>query len=75
MDYCKFENTLLALRQCADGWDEEVKGDREISAKQRLIELMVDLLNEEGYEIDQVDREECTDFLPAFSQSTGLRIG
>jgi hypothetical protein len=63
MDYCKFENTLSALRQCADGWDEEVKGS-EAKAKQKLIELMIDLLNEEGYEIDQVDQQESSDFLP-----------
>ncbi len=55
MDYCKFENTLNALRQCADGWDEEVKGDREIKARKRLIELMVDLLAEEGYEVEKED--------------------
>lgn len=54
MDYCKFENTLAALRQCADGWDEEVKGS-EAKAKQKMIELMIDLLNEEGYEIGEVE--------------------
>ena len=52
MDYCKFENTLLALRQCANGWDEEVEGDREIKSKDELIELMIELLCEEGYEIE-----------------------
>ena len=44
MDYCKFENALSALRQCADRWDEEVEGS-ESDARQKLVELMIDLLN------------------------------
>jgi hypothetical protein len=44
MDYCRFENALSALRQCADRWDEEVEGS-ESDARQKLIELMIDLLN------------------------------
>jgi hypothetical protein len=72
MDYCKFKNTLSALRQCADGWDEEVKGN-EAQAKQEMIELMIDLLNEEGYGIEQIESES-TDCLPTYSKSTGERI-
>ena len=56
MGYCKFENTLIALRQCAR-WDEEVTGS-EAKAKQSLIELMIDILNGEGYEIDQVESDD-----------------
>ena len=73
MDYCKFENTLWALRQCADGWDRESNNSREIKSKQLLIELMIDLLNQEGYEIDQTDENESTDFLPSFDNE--VRIG
>ena len=52
MDYCKFENTLSALIQCADNWQEESNSSREILSKKSLIELMAELLNEEGYEIN-----------------------
>lgn len=54
MSYCKFENTLAALNECAYEW-EEVSNEREIKAKQRLIQLMVDLLVEEGYEVEEED--------------------
>jgi hypothetical protein len=73
MDYCKFQNTLTALRQCADGWDEDLKSS-EAMAKQAMIELMIDLLNQEGYGIEQVENES-TDCLPTYSKSTGERIG
>ena len=60
MSYCKFENTLAALNECAYDWDE-CSNEREVKAKQRLIELMVDLLNEEGYEIEEPDTDDNTD--------------
>jgi len=61
MDYCKFENTLLALRQCASGWDEEVKGS-ESKAKSAMIELMAELLEESGHEVIEPDGSEyCPD--------------
>ena len=52
MDYCKLENTLSALKQCADDWQEESNSPCEIKSKKFLIELMAELLNEEGYEIN-----------------------
>ena len=55
MSYCKFENTLSALKQCADGWQEESNNPREIKSRKFLIELMVELLQEEGYEVNTPD--------------------
>ena len=72
MDYCKFENTLAALKQCVNGWNEDLEGS-EATAKQRMIELTIDLLNSEGYNIEEVE-DESTDFLPTYSKATGLRI-
>ena len=54
MSYCKFENTLSALRQCEDEWNE-VESDSEKKSKERLIQLMVELLESEGYEVEMED--------------------
>lgn len=51
MSYCKFENTLEALKQCADEWNEQVESKAEIKSKKELIQLMVEILQSEGYEI------------------------
>jgi hypothetical protein len=46
MNYCKFQQTLSALRQCAFEWDEE-NGEDETRAKEMLIKLMIELLRDE----------------------------
>lgn len=51
MSYCKFENTLAALQQCAEEWSE-AESNSESESKKRLIQLMVELLESEGYKIE-----------------------
>lgn len=38
MDYCKFRNTLADLRDCWETFDD-VSGDEELRAREKLIEL------------------------------------
>lgn len=54
MSYCKYENTLAALRQCAEDWTNEsiqALDQYEASAKTELILLMTVLLEMEGFVI------------------------
>ena len=53
MDYCKYENTLRALQQCARDWKTKLSSDTEIKAKRALIDLMAQLLENDGYEIEE----------------------
>ena len=39
MDYCKFENTVMAVEQCLEGWNNQDMSAREQDAKSRLYEL------------------------------------
>ena len=54
MSYCKFENTLAAMQECAEDW-EECDGDLEIQSKDKLIQVMVDLLNKEGFYLEKAN--------------------
>lgn len=54
MSYCKFENTLAALQECAEDWDNP-SDEREVKAKKKLIALMAKLLKDEGFEINKGD--------------------
>jgi hypothetical protein len=58
MDYCKFHNTLSDLKQCADDWNSD-NSESEKKAKQKLIELMIDILmNDENYEVISEDEQD-----------------
>ena len=50
MDYCKYRNTLVALRQCAKEWEEDHAGlsQDELKAKKSLIQLMATLIEMES---------------------------
>ena len=55
MDYCKYENTLAALRQCAEDWtndDIHSLNEHEAESKEELIRLMKKLLTWEGFTIE-----------------------
>ena len=52
MHYCRYENTLAALRQCAEGWENDdiySLNEYEASAKENLIQTMKALLEMEGF--------------------------
>ena len=43
MSHCRFQNTLLDLRDCADHMDDTDLSRDEASARIRLIKVMVDI--------------------------------
>ena len=51
INYCKFESTLAAMQECF----EECESDREIKSKEKLIEIMVDLLSKEWFYLEKAD--------------------
>ena len=53
MSYCRFENTLLDLRDCFNYWDEDVTSESEIRAKRRLLKLCQQILDNYGADLDQ----------------------
>jgi hypothetical protein len=57
MSYVKFENTLAALNECAEDWDNP-SNERESKAKKRLIQLMADLLTDDGHNVELNEVEE-----------------
>lgn len=57
MSYCKFENTLGALRECEDGFDMHLS-EREFTARRELVELMREMADR--YE-DQEFAKTCTE--------------
>ena len=52
MSYCRFENTLADLRDCAEAIDDPFNGDdlseTEAQAKEALIELCCDIAEQVG---------------------------
>jgi hypothetical protein len=57
MSYIKFENTLAALQECAGDWDNPSSKSEE-KAKKRLIQLMADLLSDDGHNVELNEIEE-----------------
>ena len=67
MSYCKYENTLTALRQCAEDWASDYipsLNKHEASAKEELVKLMRHILTLEGLVVEGAIDDEYTDFLP-----------
>ena len=50
MSYCRFENTLADLRDCYENWDSELKSEAEKKAKERLLKLCKDIVDDYGDE-------------------------
>lgn len=52
MSYCRFENTVPALRDCYEALDGELSADEE-KWRKRLIELCVKIAAEYGEEAEE----------------------
>ena len=67
MSYCRFENTVSDLRDCADALrngeaeDEDLSSDYERSAKHELIALCREIAAEFGEQEDEREEEEIED--------------
>jgi len=53
MSYCRFENTLNDLRDCANNLYDEPESKSEQRARLALIELCVEIANDFGDEIEE----------------------
>lgn len=61
MSYCRMQNTSRDLRDCLDNWDASYSeyGDAydlsedEQEAKKRIIKLCVEILDTEGYTVEE----------------------
>lgn len=53
MSYCRFQNTANDLRGCLDSInDVESMSDSELIARERLINLCADIIEEVGHEVN-----------------------
>lgn len=52
MSYCRFENTLSDLRDCYNHFDQGDLSMEEHNARARMIELMVEILQDVGAEVE-----------------------
>jgi len=53
MSYCRFENTLRDLQDCYDHMDDNNLSSSEKIARQRIIDLCFDIVENYGEEIDE----------------------
>ena len=53
MSHCRFENTLKALRECTEHWEDDLSNDFEVRARKRLIELCKDIAEEFSDDLDE----------------------
>jgi hypothetical protein len=55
MSYCRFENTAEDLQDVVDEWNslDEYSNPSEIEAKNRIIFMAKEILENEGYEIEE----------------------
>lgn len=51
MSYCRFENTLRDLIDCADNMDEQDLSAYEEKARKNMIKLCVEIALDYGYEV------------------------
>lgn len=63
MSYCRWENTLNDLRDCADHVNDLLSGS-EARARARLLELAADMLEEVGVTIDRRELDEALSNAP-----------
>jgi hypothetical protein len=55
MSYCRFENTVLALRDCLktlNSGEREISGRDETEAARTLISMMIEFTEEVGEDLD-----------------------
>lgn len=48
MSYCRFENTLSALRDCFESMDDDGLSEDEARCRTRLINLCADIVDDYG---------------------------
>ena len=55
MSHCRFENTSHDMEDCIDNWelDKDEASDYEIKGKARIIELAKDIVEMEGFSIEE----------------------
>jgi len=53
MSYCRFENTLVDLRDCYHHMDDEELHKKEIMAREDLINLCIDIAQDYGHEVNR----------------------
>lgn len=58
MAYCRFHNTLSDLRDCANNFHEDDLSVEEHNARARMIELMVEILQDINAEVEDEFIEE-----------------
>ncbi|QAX99439.1 hypothetical protein PaSz4_61 [Pseudomonas phage PaSz-4] len=63
MSYCRWENTLNDLRDCAEHVNDHLGGS-EARARARLLELAADMLEEVGVTIDRRELDEALSNAP-----------
>lgn len=55
MSYCRFNNTARDLEDCIDNWElEEDADETEKNAKKRIIEQAKEILDIEGFEVNEI---------------------
>jgi len=57
MSYCRFQNTLRDLGDCADAIHDTDLSPEESAARERLVETCVEMLEELGYDVEPLERE------------------
>lgn len=58
MSYCRFENTLRDLQDCADNLHDKLEGE-EKAARRQLIDLCAMILEESGmYAVEETTQKE-----------------
>lgn len=58
MSYCRFQNTLNDLLDCADNFDEDNLSADEHNARSQMIQVMIDIFDELGVYINENDIDE-----------------
>ena len=53
MSYCRFQNTVIDLKDCYENMDDDELSDDEKKAKERLIDLCVDIALDFGAGINR----------------------
>lgn len=58
MSYCRFQNTLNDLHDCADFFEHKNLSADEHNARSQMIRVMIDIFDELGVYIDENDIDE-----------------
>ena len=53
MSYCRFENTMIDLKDCLHHINQEAENDRDESARQEMLELFKEIFEDWGGDVEQ----------------------